>query len=121
MNTTSLVAASNLSLLASSAGAGLPDLSLITANKSSQPISLANQSASANFSSAAAKIVNAIHLNELQYGAKGLLTLKKHANDTEIEPIMITKSAEGYYVFNNITLKVSSRGQMSHLVNLINT
>ena len=55
----------------------------------------------AELASAASKTLTAIHLNELQYGAKS-----QHKPETSPGPMMITKSGEGYYVFNNITLKV---------------
>lgn len=49
------------------------------------------------------------HLNraELNYGTAQSLLLKSHLKGASPESMMITKSAEGYYVFNNITLKVS--------------
>lgn len=43
-----------------------------------------------------------------QYDAKNLL-LKHHKHNEELsdlDSMMISKSAEGYYIFNNITLKV---------------
>lgn len=59
----------------------------------------------------AAATTKAIHLGELQYGAKSLLP-KIHQKEVPAlieESMMITKSPEGFYVFNNITLKVRVR------------
>lgn len=55
-------------------------------------------------------------LNELIYGSPSQsLLLKNHRKDASHESMMISKSVDGYYVFNNITLKVSPDFQFANL------
>lgn len=56
----------------------------------------------------------AITSSQLHYGTKNLLP-KSHLKEASLESMMITKSEEGYYVVNNITLKVSHPGDTRSL------
>lgn len=58
---------------------------------------------------AANQIVAAIKQSELHYGINGFLPKLHQKEAKSFVSMMITKSDQGYYVFNNITLKVMKK------------